>query len=181
MSVSGFHYHFKAVTAIHLLQFQKHLRLQEARRLMLDQDLDATSAGYRVGYAGQFGQWVARERGWRIEVIYRPDRQVRRSGLDDGLPRGFRVIPRRWWWSRAPFGQFRLAGAGTVPLGGLRTTAGGGRGDDLPGDDQDHAAPLGPHHILCPPDHVPKQFLTNEQYFTCHVVPTFGQTCVPAT
>jgi AraC-like DNA-binding protein len=33
------------------LQFQKHLRLQEARRLMLGEGLDAASAGYRVGYA----------------------------------------------------------------------------------------------------------------------------------
>ena len=32
------------------LQFQKQLRLQEARRLMLGEGLDATSAGYRVGY-----------------------------------------------------------------------------------------------------------------------------------
>ena len=32
------------------LQFQKQLRLQEARRLMLTEDLDAASAGYRVGY-----------------------------------------------------------------------------------------------------------------------------------
>jgi AraC-like DNA-binding protein len=32
------------------LQFQKQLRLQEARRLMLGEDLDAASAGYRVGY-----------------------------------------------------------------------------------------------------------------------------------
>src|SRR5579871_6695322 len=44
MSVSGFHYHFKAVTAMSPLQFQKQLRLQEARRLMLSEDLDATSA-----------------------------------------------------------------------------------------------------------------------------------------
>ncbi len=50
MSVSGFHHHFKAVTAMSPLQFQKQLRLQEARRLMLGEDLDAASAGYRVGY-----------------------------------------------------------------------------------------------------------------------------------
>ncbi len=51
MSVSGFHHHFKAVTAMSPLQFQKHLRLQEARRLMLGEHLDAGSAGYRVGYS----------------------------------------------------------------------------------------------------------------------------------
>ncbi|GHO47029.1 AraC family transcriptional regulator [Ktedonospora formicarum] len=50
MSVSGFHQHFKAVTALSPLQFQKRLRLQEARRLMLSEDLDAASAAYRVGY-----------------------------------------------------------------------------------------------------------------------------------
>ena len=50
MSVSGFHHHFKAVTALSPSQFQKQLRLQEARRLMLGEDLDAASAAYRVGY-----------------------------------------------------------------------------------------------------------------------------------
>ena len=50
MSVSGFHHHFKSVTEMSPLQFQKRLRLQEARRLMLGEDLDATSAAYRVGY-----------------------------------------------------------------------------------------------------------------------------------
>jgi len=50
MSVSSFHHHFKEVTAMSPLQFQKQIRLQEARRLMLGEDLDAASAGYRVGY-----------------------------------------------------------------------------------------------------------------------------------
>ena len=50
MSASGFHHHFRALTAMSPLQFQKQLRLQEARRLMLGEGLDATSAGYRVGY-----------------------------------------------------------------------------------------------------------------------------------
>lgn len=50
MSVSGFHHHFKSVTAMSPLQFQKQIRLQEARRLMLREDLDAASAGFRVGY-----------------------------------------------------------------------------------------------------------------------------------
>jgi AraC-like DNA-binding protein len=49
-SVSGFHHHFKAVTAMGPLQFQKRLRLQEARRLMLGDGLDAASAASRVGY-----------------------------------------------------------------------------------------------------------------------------------
>jgi AraC-like DNA-binding protein len=50
MSVSGFHHHFKAVTAMSPLQFQKQIRLQEARRLLLSERLDAATAGYRVGY-----------------------------------------------------------------------------------------------------------------------------------
>ncbi|HJQ26290.1 MAG TPA: AraC family transcriptional regulator [Blastocatellia bacterium] len=50
MSVSGFHHHFKSVTTMSPLQFQKQIRLQEARRLMLGEDLDAASAGFRVGY-----------------------------------------------------------------------------------------------------------------------------------
>ncbi|QNN22734.1 AraC family transcriptional regulator [Planctomycetales bacterium ZRK34] len=50
MSVSGFHAHFKSVTAMSPLQFQKRLRLQEARRLMLNENLDAAEAGYQVGY-----------------------------------------------------------------------------------------------------------------------------------
>lgn len=50
MSVSAFHQHFRSVTAMSPLQFQKQIRLQEARRLMLGEDLDAASAGFRVGY-----------------------------------------------------------------------------------------------------------------------------------
>jgi AraC-like DNA-binding protein len=50
MSVSGLHHQFKAVTALSPLQFQKRLRLQEARRLMFGEDIDAASAGARVGY-----------------------------------------------------------------------------------------------------------------------------------
>src|SRR5215203_5668272 len=58
MSVSGFHHHFKAVTAMSPLQFQKQLRLQEARRILLGENLDAASAGLRVGYddASQFSR-----------------------------------------------------------------------------------------------------------------------------
>lgn len=50
MSLSGFHAHFKAVTAMSPLQYQKHLRLQEARRLMVSESLDAAEAGFKVGY-----------------------------------------------------------------------------------------------------------------------------------
>jgi AraC-like DNA-binding protein len=50
MSISGFHHTFKAVTAMSPLQFQKRLRLQEARRLLISGGVDAATAGYRVGY-----------------------------------------------------------------------------------------------------------------------------------
>jgi len=50
MSTSGFHHHFKTVMDLSPLQFQKLIRLQEARQLMLGESLDASTAGYRVGY-----------------------------------------------------------------------------------------------------------------------------------
>jgi AraC-like DNA-binding protein len=50
MSPSALHHHFKAVTAMSPLQYQKQLRLQEARRLMLSEVVDAATAGHRVGY-----------------------------------------------------------------------------------------------------------------------------------
>lgn len=50
MSTSSLHEHFKAVTTLSPLQYQKRLRLQEARRLMFAQGLDAAEAGFRVGY-----------------------------------------------------------------------------------------------------------------------------------
>jgi AraC-like DNA-binding protein len=50
MSVSGFHHHFRALTTMSPLQYQKQLRLQEARRLMVGEGLDAASAGHQVGY-----------------------------------------------------------------------------------------------------------------------------------
>lgn len=50
MSISGFHHQFKSVTAMSPLQYHKQIRLQEARRLMLGEDMDAASAGFQVGY-----------------------------------------------------------------------------------------------------------------------------------
>lgn len=50
MSVSSFHDHFKRATGLTPLQFQKHLRLREARRLLLSEDIDVANAGFRVGY-----------------------------------------------------------------------------------------------------------------------------------
>ncbi|MNI84462.1 Exoenzyme S synthesis regulatory protein ExsA [compost metagenome] len=51
MSVSVFHKHFKAVTSISPLKYQKELRLQEARNLMLSKQMDAITASQLVGYA----------------------------------------------------------------------------------------------------------------------------------
>ncbi len=50
MSTSTFHHHFRALTAMSPLQYQKRLRLNEARRLMLTERLDATLAAFQVGY-----------------------------------------------------------------------------------------------------------------------------------
>ena len=50
MSASTFHHHFRTLTAMSPLQFQKSLRLNEARRLMLTDRLDATTAAFQVGY-----------------------------------------------------------------------------------------------------------------------------------
>ncbi|KIG03748.1 transcriptional regulator, AraC family [Burkholderia sp. MR1] len=62
MSVSSLHHHFKAVTAMSPLQYQKQLRLQEARRLMLLDIADAATAAHRVGYesASQFSREYSR-------------------------------------------------------------------------------------------------------------------------
>ena len=62
MSASSFHQRFKAVTTMSPLQYQKVLRLHEARRLMLFQTMDASAACHRVGYlsASQFSREYAR-------------------------------------------------------------------------------------------------------------------------
>ncbi|WKB55942.1 AraC family transcriptional regulator [Eleftheria terrae] len=51
MSPSSLHQHFKALTSMSPLQYQKQLRLQEARRLLLSEVADAATAGHRVGYS----------------------------------------------------------------------------------------------------------------------------------
>jgi AraC-like DNA-binding protein len=62
MSVSSFHEHFRSVTSLSPLQYQKTLRLQEARRLMLSTVTDANSAAQHVGYlsASQFSREYSR-------------------------------------------------------------------------------------------------------------------------
>jgi transcriptional regulator GlxA family with amidase domain len=58
MSAPSFHRHFRAVTSMSPLQFQKRIRLQEARRILLSQNTDAARAGFEVGYesASQFSR-----------------------------------------------------------------------------------------------------------------------------
>ena len=65
LSVSTLHHRFKAMTAMSPLQYQKQLRLNEARRLMLSEGLDASAAGYRVGYesTSQFSREYSRQFG----------------------------------------------------------------------------------------------------------------------
>jgi AraC-like DNA-binding protein len=65
MSVSTFHHHFRAMTAMSPLQFQKWLRLHEARRLMLTENRDATTAALQVGYESpsQFSREYKRQFG----------------------------------------------------------------------------------------------------------------------
>jgi AraC-like DNA-binding protein len=58
LSASALHHRFKAVTAMSPLQYQKHLRLHEARRLMFAEGIECATAGHRVGYesASQFSR-----------------------------------------------------------------------------------------------------------------------------
>jgi len=58
MSPSTMYVWFKTVTGMSPLQFQKHVRLQEARRMLLSETIDATTASQRVGYesASQFSR-----------------------------------------------------------------------------------------------------------------------------
>jgi AraC-like DNA-binding protein len=65
MSPSTFHHHFRALTALSPLQYQKWLRLTEARRLMLADRIDASTAAFRVGYesASQFSREYSRQFG----------------------------------------------------------------------------------------------------------------------
>lgn len=62
MSASSFHRHFKQVTSMSPLQYQKQLRLSAARQIMLSENVDATQAAYQVGYesTSQFSREYAR-------------------------------------------------------------------------------------------------------------------------
>ena len=79
MGVSTFHRHFKEVTCMTPLQFHKRLRLHEAKRLMLSERMDATSACYAVGYESpsQFNREYKRQFGL---PPYRDIKQQRQLG-----------------------------------------------------------------------------------------------------
>ena len=81
MSASTFHERFKAVTSLSPLQYQKVLRLHEARRLMLFQKMDASDASHRVGYLSpsQFSREYARFFG---SAPSRDIARVREEGFD---------------------------------------------------------------------------------------------------
>lgn len=83
MGVSTLHHHFRAVTAMSPLQFQKHLRLHHARELMLSGSLDAASAALRVGYESptQFS------REYRRMFGHPPLRDVKAILNSDGVSR----------------------------------------------------------------------------------------------
>ena len=83
MSPSTFRQHFRAITGMSPLQYQKQLRLQEARQLMLNQRLDAGNAGGVVGYesASQFSREYSRLFGAP------PQRDIRRMRLSQASSR----------------------------------------------------------------------------------------------
>ena len=82
MGVSTLHHHFRALTAMSPLQYQKQLRLQTARGRMLVDGLDAASAAFEVGYesASQFNREYSRFFGQP------PMRDIRTLRSPDGLP-----------------------------------------------------------------------------------------------
>ena len=81
MSVSSLHRHFKEVTAMSPLQFQKQLRLQEARRLLLSESADAADVAFRVGYESpsQFSREYSRM------FNFPPKEDIRRIKATDRL------------------------------------------------------------------------------------------------
>jgi AraC-like DNA-binding protein len=94
MSTSSLHEHFRAATGMTPLQYQKTLRLGEARGLMAVDSFDASTAAHTVGYASptQFSREYRRQYG---ESPYRDARQLR--GTATPTPGGSAVSARRGW------------------------------------------------------------------------------------
>jgi AraC-like DNA-binding protein len=87
MSRSTFHLHFKAVTRMTPIEFRTHLRMQEARRLMVSDAMDAASAGFQVGYESpsQFSRDYARVFGMPPARHASQTRRHIAPGMRDGL------------------------------------------------------------------------------------------------
>jgi AraC-like DNA-binding protein len=83
MSPSSFHAHFKRVTAMSPVQYQKLLRLQEARRLLMTDAVDAATAGHRVGYQSpsQFSREYRRAFGTSPGADHREIRSSRSAAV----------------------------------------------------------------------------------------------------
>lgn len=92
MSTSSFHRHFKEITNMTPLQFQKQLRLQEARSLLLMESGDATEVAYRVGYesASQFSREYSRMFGLppKADIKRLKDKFEQIEGNTDQIPVG---------------------------------------------------------------------------------------------
>ena len=90
MSTSSLHHHFRQLTGMSPLQYQKWLRLTEARRLMLNEDLDAASSAFQVGYESpsQFSREYSRLFGAP------PKRDIENLRLSSRMPPGFGEMPR---------------------------------------------------------------------------------------
>lgn len=88
MSTSSFHHHFRALTAMSPMQFQKCLRLQEAKRLMLFEHHDASTAALRVGYesSSQFSREYRRLFGAPPLRDIRTLHQVAAESVGQGVP-----------------------------------------------------------------------------------------------
>ena len=87
MSPSTFRLHFRNLTGMSPLQYQKQLRLQEARQLMLTQALDASSTAARVGYesVSQFNREYSRQFGAPPQRDIRRMRELPGGGVVQAL------------------------------------------------------------------------------------------------
>ena len=103
MSASTLHHHFRAVTTMSPLQYQKWLRLNEARRLMLTERLDATTAAFNVGYESpsQFSREYSRLFGAPPSRDIKSLNQITAGEMVKIRPSGsceFHRGPDRGWW-----------------------------------------------------------------------------------
>ncbi|MDR1349535.1 MAG: AraC family transcriptional regulator [Zoogloeaceae bacterium] len=90
MGISTLHHHFRAMTSMSPLRYQKHLRLHEARRILLGENVDALTAAVRVGYesASQFNREYRRMFGAPPIRDVTPLRTIRGTQEQGGLGKG---------------------------------------------------------------------------------------------